>query len=227
MNYKNYMTCLVTVLLGENDMNLTETREMLLYTAEKMVSSEPMLTELDLKIGDGDHGLGMQRGFAAVRDLLSSNDFSPKDVGELFLKAGTKMMSSMGGASGAIFGTLFRSGGKAIVGQQDFDSTVLSQFLVAGAAAVFARGGAKPGDKTMIDALVAAEKQSEQVKNEDLKNALSSVAKAAEDGAENTRNQVAVFGRAKSLGERSLGHVDPGAVSMSLILKYMSEFVNR
>ena len=84
-----------------------------------------------------------------------------------------------------------------------------------------------PGDKTMIDALVAAEKQSEQVKNEDLKNALSSVAKAAEDGAENTRNQVAVFGRAKSLGERSLGHVDPGAVSMSLILKYMSEFVNR
>src|SRR5699024_1260361 len=152
---------------------------------------------------------------------------SPKDVGELFLTAGTKMMSSMGGASGAIFGTLFRSGGKAIVGQQDFDSTVLSQFLVAGAAAVFARGGAKPGDKTMIDALVAAEKQSEQVKNEDLKNALSSVAKAAEDGAENTRNQVAVFGRAKSLGERSLGHVDPGAVSMSLILKYMSEFVNR
>ena len=91
-------------------MNLTETREMLLYTAEKMVSSEPMLTELDLKIGDGDHGLGMQRGFAAVRDLLSSNDFSPKDVGELFLTAGTKMMSSMGGASGAIFGTLFRSG---------------------------------------------------------------------------------------------------------------------
>lgn len=208
-------------------MNLTETREMLLYTAEKMVSSEPMLTELDLKIGDGDHGLGMQRGFVAVRDLLTSDTFSPKDVGELFLTAGTKMMSSMGGASGAIFGTLFRAGGKAIVGQQTFDSTVLSQFLVAGSVAVFARGGAKPGDKTMIDALVAAEKQSEKVTNEDLNSALLSVAKAAEEGAENTRNQVAVFGRAKSLGERSLGHVDPGAVSMSLILKYMSDFVNR
>ncbi|MFZ7234070.1 dihydroxyacetone kinase subunit DhaL [Avibacterium avium] len=208
-------------------MNITETREMLLYTAEKMVNSEPMLTELDLKIGDGDHGLGMQRGFAAVRALLQSDDFSPKDIGELFLMSGTQMMSSMGGASGAIFGTLFRAGGKAIAGQQEFNSNALSQFLVAGSAAVFARGGAKPGDKTMIDALVAAEKQSEQVKNEDLKNALSSVAKAAEDGAENTRNQVAVFGRAKSLGERSLGHVDPGAVSMSLILKYMSEFVNQ
>ncbi|ABR74939.1 MULTISPECIES: dihydroxyacetone kinase subunit DhaL [Pasteurellaceae] len=208
-------------------MNVAETRELLLYTAEKMVDSEPTLTELDLKIGDGDHGLGMQRGFAAVRDLLKTDAFQPKDIGELFLTAGTKMMSSMGGASGAIFGTLFRAGGKAIAGQNTFNATVLSQFLTAGSAGVFARGGAKPGDKTMMDALVAAEKQAEQEKNADLKDALARVAKAAEDGAESTRDQVAVFGRAKSLGERSLGYVDPGAVSMSLILKYMSEFVNK
>ncbi|SEP71402.1 dihydroxyacetone kinase subunit DhaL [Basfia succiniciproducens] len=208
-------------------MNVAETRELLLYTAEKMVDSEPTLTELDLKIGDGDHGLGMQRGFAAVRDLLKTDAFQPKDIGELFLTAGTKMMSSMGGASGAIFGTLFRAGGKAITGQNTFNATVLSQFLTAGSAGVFARGGAKPGDKTMMDALVAAEKQAEQEKNADLKDALARVAKAAEDGAESTRDQVAVFGRAKSLGERSLGYVDPGAVSMSLILKYMSEFVNK
>ncbi|MFC0309279.1 dihydroxyacetone kinase subunit DhaL [Gallibacterium trehalosifermentans] len=205
-------------------MNLAETRAMLLYTAEKMVDSEPMLTELDLKIGDGDHGIGMQRGFAAVRDLLTNETFSPKDIGELFLTSGTKMMSSMGGASGAIFGTLFRAGGKAIAGKQEFDSKVLSLFLSAGSAAVFARGGAKPGDKTMIDALVAAEKQAEDIADQDLKISLSKVAEAAAQGAENTRNQVAVFGRAKSLGERSLGHVDPGAVSMSLILKYMSEY---
>ncbi|QOF68786.1 dihydroxyacetone kinase subunit L [Actinobacillus sp. GY-402] len=208
-------------------MNVAETRELLLYTAEKMVDSEPMLTELDLKIGDGDHGLGMQRGFAAVRDLLKTDTFQPKDIGELFLTVGTKMMSSMGGASGAIFGTLFRAGGKAIAGQEDFSATVLSQFLVAGSAGVFARGGAKPGDKTMMDALVAAEKQSKQMKNASLKEALASAAQAAEEGAESTRHQVAVFGRAKSLGERSLGYVDPGAISMSLILKYMSEFVNK
>ncbi|WP_439257722.1 dihydroxyacetone kinase subunit DhaL [Lonepinella sp. BR2271] len=206
-------------------MNVTETKALLLYTAEKMVDSEPMLTELDLKIGDGDHGLGMQRGFAAVRDLLKGETYQPKDVGELFLTAGTKMMSSMGGASGAIFGTLFRAGGKAIAGQDTFNAAVLSQFLVAGSAGVFARGGAKPGDKTMMDALVAAEKQSLLVQNESLENALLSITKAAEEGAESTRNQVAVFGRAKSLGERSLGYVDPGAVSMSLILKYMAEFV--
>lgn len=208
-------------------MNVIETKALLLYTAEKMVDSEPMLTELDLKIGDGDHGLGMQRGFAAVRDLLKSESCQPKDIGELFLTAGTKMMASMGGASGAIFGTLFRAGGKAIAGQETFNADVLSQFLTAGSAAVFARGGAKPGDKTMMDALVAAEKQAELVKNDGLKEALASVAKAAEEGAESTRNQVAVFGRAKSLGERSLGYVDPGAVSMSLILKYMTEFVSK
>ncbi|HBO39005.1 MAG TPA: dihydroxyacetone kinase subunit L [Pasteurellaceae bacterium] len=208
-------------------MNVAETRALLLYTAEKMVESEPLLTELDLKIGDGDHGLGMQRGFAAVCDLLKTDTFQPKDIGELFLSAGTKMMSSMGGASGAIFGTLFRAGGKAIAGQATFNATSLSQFLAAGSKGVFDRGSAKPGDKTMMDALVAAEKQAEQVQNESLQDALIRVATAAEQGAENTRNQVAVFGRAKSLGERSLGHVDPGAVSMSLILKYMSEFANK
>ncbi|PJG84458.1 dihydroxyacetone kinase subunit DhaL [Conservatibacter flavescens] len=208
-------------------MNLAETRALLLYTAEKMIESEPHLTELDLKIGDGDHGLGMQRGFTAVRDLLKTETFQPKDVGELFLTSGTKMMSSMGGASGAIFGTLFRAGGKAIAGQESFNADVLAVFLVAGSKAVFERGGAKPGDKTMIDALVAAEKQAELVKALPLKEAIVSIAKAAEEGAESTRNQVAVFGRAKSLGERSLGYVDPGAVSMSLILKYMSEYLNQ
>ncbi|KAE9529481.1 dihydroxyacetone kinase subunit L [Testudinibacter aquarius] len=208
-------------------MNLTETRALLLYVAENMVSSEPILTELDLKIGDGDHGLGMQRGFAAVRDLLKTETFQPKDVGELFLTSGTKMMSSMGGASGAIFGTLFRAGGKAIAGKENFDATALAQFLTAGSKAVFDRGGAKPGDKTMMDALVAAEKQADLVKSKSLKEALIKVVQAAEKGAGNTSNQVAVFGRAKSLGERSLGYIDPGAVSMSFILKYMSEFVNK
>lgn len=207
-------------------MNVTETRALLLYTAEKMIDSEPMLTELDLKIGDGDHGLGMQRGFVAVRDLLTTDTFQPKDLGELFLTSGTKMMSSMGGASGAIFGTLFRAGGKAINGKEFFNAQVLSQFLVAGSKAVFERGGAKPGDKTMMDALVAAEKQSIAVQNESLKDALREIVKAAEEGAESTRDQIAVFGRAKSLGERSLGYVDPGAVSMSLILKYMLEFLD-
>ncbi|MDO4430002.1 MAG: dihydroxyacetone kinase subunit DhaL [Lonepinella koalarum] len=208
-------------------MNVTETKALLLYTAEKMVASEPTLTELDLKIGDGDHGLGMQRGFEAVRNLLKTDSFQPKDIGELFLTAGTKMMSSMGGASGAIFGTLFRAGGKALAGKEEFNAETLSEFLVAGSAGVFARGGAKPGDKTMMDALVAAEKQSELVKTTELSTALSAIAKAAAEGAENTRNQVAVFGRAKSLGERSLGYVDPGAVSMSFILQYMSDYVNQ
>ncbi|WP_273402675.1 dihydroxyacetone kinase subunit DhaL [Actinobacillus porcinus] len=206
-------------------MNVIEAKAMLLYVSEQMVASEPTLTELDLKIGDGDHGLGMQRGFEAVRTLLKT-DFQPKDIGDLFLTVGTKMMSSMGGASGAIFGTLFRAGGKALLGQSEFNAQTLSQFLVAGSAGVFSRGGAKPGDKTMMDALVAAEKESERAKTENLVTALSRVAIAAANGAENTRNQVAIFGRAKSLGERSLGYIDPGAVSMSFILEFMFDYVN-
>lgn len=208
-------------------MNVSETKNLLLYTAERMVESEPILTELDLKIGDGDHGLGMQRGFSAVRDLLKTETFQPKDIGELFVAIGTKMMSSMGGASGAIFGTLFRSGGKAIAGTEIFDAKILAQFLSAGKEGVFNRGGAKPGDKTMMDALTAATSKAIAVQNESLATAVGLIAIAAEQGAENTKDQVAVFGRAKSLGERSLGHVDPGAVSMSFILKYMSEFIKK
>ncbi|OOF43597.1 dihydroxyacetone kinase subunit DhaL [Rodentibacter trehalosifermentans] len=206
-------------------MNVSETKNLLLYIAEKMVESEPVLTELDLKIGDGDHGLGMQRGFAAVRDLLKTETFQPKDIGELFVTVGTKMMSSMGGASGAIFGTLFRAGGKAIAGTETFDTKILTQFLSAGKEGVFNRGGAKPGDKTMMDALAAATSKAIAVQNESLVDAVDLIAIAAEQGAESTKDQIAVFGRAKSLGERSLGHVDPGAVSMSFILKYMSEFI--
>lgn len=208
-------------------MNVLETKNLLLYVAEQMIASEPTLTELDLKIGDGDHGLGMQRGFLAVRDLLLSNTFQPKDIGELFLNSGTKMMSSMGGASGAIFGTLFRAGGKVLLGQDDFNANTLSVFLTAGREAVAQRGGAKPGDKTMMDALVAAEQAALNVTHQDLKVALTSIVASAEQGSENTRHQVAVFGRAKSLGERSLGYVDPGSVSMSFILKYMLEYLTQ
>lgn len=223
MNYRHYTIYLVIVLDGENNMNLVQTRQLLLYTAEKMVASEPRLTALDQVVGDGDHGVGIQRGFAAVAVLLQDEKFQPADIGTLFLQVGTKMMSSMGGASGAIFGTLFRAGGKSIVGIQAFNSSALSQFLNSGWQAVFERGNAKPGDKTMVDALAAAAEKAKTLENEPLEKALPLIAAAAHEGAEKTKDMIAVFGRAKSLGERALGHVDPGAVSMALITEYMAE----
>lgn len=206
-------------------MDLTTTRNLMRATAEKMVASEPELTRLDQVIGDGDHGLGMERGFAAVITLLDGDSCNPNDVGALLLQIGTRLMSSMGGASGAIFGTMFRAGGKAVAGEPALTTPVLARFLTEGLNAVFQRGGAKKGDKTMVDALTAAVEKANALGDIPLSEALPQIAEAARQGAESTKDQVAVFGRSKTLGERSLGHVDPGAVSMSLILTYMAEGV--
>lgn len=204
-------------------MNLIDTQKLFLFVANQMIDSEPRLTALDQIVGDGDHGFGMQRGFITVRDLLNDKTFQPSDIGALFFQAGTKMMASMGGASGAIFGTFFRAGGKSIAGELELTSKVLSQFLNSGWEAVHQRGKAKPGDKTMVDALAAAAETAKQYEEEPLDIALSNIAKAAMQGADGTKNMEAAFGRAKTLGDKGIGHVDPGAVSMALIVQFMSD----
>lgn len=204
-------------------MNVLTAKEMMAYVADKMVASEPVLTKFDQAIGDGDHGIGMERGFKAVQELLADEAFVPADVSKLMLKIGSTMMATMGGASGAIFGTLFRSGAKAIKGAPELTTEVLSEFLAAGLQGVYERGGAKPGDKTMIDALVAAVKTSESLKGELAVN-LPAISAAAKQGVEATKDMIATTGKAKTLGERSLGHPDPGAMSMAFILQFMCEY---
>ncbi|MGX9520169.1 dihydroxyacetone kinase subunit DhaL [Vibrio mediterranei] len=203
-------------------MDVLTAKNMMAYVAKNMVDSEPMLTKYDQAIGDGDHGIGMERGFLAVQTLLT-DEFKPEDVSKLMLKIGSTMMATMGGASGAIFGTLFRSGAKSIKGAEQLDTETLATFLAGGLQGVYDRGGAKPGDKTMIDALVAAVEASEKLSGDLTKN-LPAIAAASKQGVEATRDMIATTGKAKTLGERSLGHPDPGAVSMSLILQFMSEY---
>ncbi|UJF18486.1 dihydroxyacetone kinase subunit L [Vibrio sp. SS-MA-C1-2] len=203
-------------------MDTLTTKKMMLLVANKMVSSEPHLTKLDQAIGDGDHGIGMERGFSAVSELLSS-DYQPENVSKLMIKIGSTMMATMGGASGAIFGTLFRAGGKAIKGKNELDIPTFSLFLDAGLEAIYQRGGAKPGDKTMIDALVVAMNKSKQLTG-NFEDNIQELATIAMNGAESTKQMIATTGKAKTLGERSLGHPDPGAVSMALILEFMAEF---
>lgn len=203
-------------------MDVLTAKNMMAYVAKNMVDSEPMLTKYDQAIGDGDHGIGMERGFLAVQALLT-DEFQPEDVSKLMLKIGSTMMASMGGASGAIFGTLFRSGAKSIKGAEQLDTETLATFLAGGLQGVYDRGGAKPGDKTMIDALVAAVEISEK-RSGDLAENLPAIVEASKQGVEATKDMIATTGKAKTLGERSLGHPDPGAVSMSLILQFMSEY---
>ncbi|WED24761.1 dihydroxyacetone kinase subunit L [Vibrio sp. JC009] len=204
-------------------MNTRETIEMMQLVARNMVASEPMLTKYDQVIGDGDHGLGIERGFSNVDTYLNDN-FSAKDVGDVMTKVGTKLMSTMGGASGAIFGTLFRAGGKAIAGEEQLTTSVLARFLEAGLEGIYKRGGADEGAKTMIDALAPAMRKAHELSGTDFREAIEAVTDAAQQGVEKTKDMIATTGKAKTLGERSLGHPDPGAISMSLILKFMAEY---
>ncbi len=205
------------------ELSTKQTQEMLAYVAEHMISIKDILTKADQAIGDGDHGIGMARGFEAVQEKLASQEFETLDA--LFQAVGMALISNIGGASGAIFGTLFRAGGKALAGQQSLTAHSLSQFLRAGFDGVTQRGKASVGDKTMVDALEPACLESERP-HDDLITALTATAEAAEAGMENTKKLVATLGRAKTLGERALGHADPGAVSMAHILRSMADYAS-
>lgn len=204
-------------------MNVIETKKMMLLVANGMVDKEPILTKFDQAIGDGDHGIGIERGFSHVSAYIEE-DFDAADVGDVMLKIGTKLMSTMGGASGAIFGTLFRTGGKAILGEKELTTDVLAVFLNAGLEGIYKRGGAAIGAKTMIDALVPAMESAKALSGQPLAEALIVIQKSAHDGVENTKSMIATTGKAKTLGERSLGHPDPGAMSMAYIMEFMSDY---
>ena len=197
-----------------------EVKAMMAAAAHAIIAKVDALSAADRATGDGDHGVGMRRGFEAVLEALAAlNDPAPSDV----MKAvGTAIMTKGGGASGAVFGTLFRSGAKALEGRDALDGEGFAAFLAVAAEAVQKRGGAAPGQKTMIDALVPA--AAAATTHAALADVLAAAAQAAADGVEATRGMLATTGKARSLGERSLGHIDPGALSVSIILRAMADF---
>jgi dihydroxyacetone kinase-like protein len=196
---------------------------MLLAVADQIIASEPFLSEADRNLGDGDHGLGMQRGFTAVKEKLSGMS-GADGIDKLFGAAGMAMISTMGGASGAIFGTLFRDGGKALAGLTELNATGYATFLRAACDGVTNRGKAKPGDKTMVDALHPAAEKAAEVTSLPVHEAMAAVAAAGEAGRDASKAMIATLGRAKTLGEASIGHPDAGACSVAIILRTMSDF---
>ncbi|MEM0898279.1 MAG: dihydroxyacetone kinase subunit DhaL [Verrucomicrobiota bacterium] len=209
--------------MPKDSLTVAEAKEMLLQIADKIIASEPELTDADRALGDGDHGIGMSRGMTAVKEKLGGVDFESLD--KLFMNMGMAMTSSMGGASGAIFGTLFMKGGKALAGRDHFDAEGLAILLRSGCEGVMERGGAKPGDKTMIDALHPASEKAAEVTGEGLAAAAAAVAIAGEGGKHASCDMIATMGRAKTLGENSLGKPDAGACSIAIILRSISDFV--
>lgn len=207
--------------MAKETLSINETRDMMLAVADKIIESEPILSEADRALGDGDHGVGMERGMNAVKEALEGEDFAC--VGKVFMGVGMAMMSSMGGASGAVFGMLFRGGGKAIKGAETLGAAEVATFLKAGTDEVMTKGGAKAGDKTMVDALLPAAEGAAAAQG-NVSEALAGAAAGAEAGKEASKAMIATMGRAKTLGEKSVGLPDAGAVSVAIIAATMRDF---
>jgi dihydroxyacetone kinase-like protein len=171
------------------------------------------LTALDSAIGDADHGSNLQRGFRAVAAVLEKEP--PDTPGGVLTLAGRQLISTVGGASGPLYGTLLRRTGKALGDAAEVGLEQLAEALRAGVDGVMTLGGAAPGDKTMLDALVPAA--------DTLASGFGAARTAAEEGAAATVPMQARKGRASYLGERSIGHQDPGATSSALLIAALEE----
>ena len=205
-------------------LSLEQTKQMSLSVAEKIIAAEPLLSQADRDLGDGDHGLGMARGFAALTKELTEN--SHDNLRDLYQAAGNALLTTMGGASGVVFGSLFLAGGKTMHGAEFFGSHELSHLLNQSLKDVMSRGGAKPGDKTMIDALHPAAEAAKANIDKPLAESIKAVAAAAEAGKEASKAMIATMGRAKTLGEKTIGLPDAGAISVTIILSTMADFIN-
>ncbi len=183
------------------------------------------LVQLDAAIGDGDHGTNMNRGFEAVVQALGADQGSPP--GRLLIIAGRTLVSTVGGASGPLWGSALRSGGRVLGDQVTFNGAQLAEVLAAALASVKDLGTASLGDKTMVDALEpAVETLKARIANgATVAQAVEAAAAAAEAGMRATIPLQARKGRASYLGERSVGHQDPGATSTALIVRALQRAV--
>jgi len=177
------------------------TRDLLKAVSQHIVDSVDLLTTVDQAIGDGDHGVGMRRGFTAVLEQLETQ---PETVEAAFKTAGTSIMAKAGGAAGAVFGTLFRSGSAAFAGRSSLDAEGLAGFLQQGLKAVEQRGGSRPGMKTMLDALAPAAAAAARACPEGLPATARAAAAAATEGVEATKSMIATTGVSLRRGPPSL-----------------------
>jgi dihydroxyacetone kinase phosphoprotein-dependent L subunit len=205
------------------ELTVEQTKEMFQFVGEKVIASKPRLTEIDSAIGDGDHGIGMSVGFKKAIENLNQKELPT--INEVFKTIGMSMISSMGGASGIIFGTMFVGGVKGLEEHKTLNLQTLATIFEKSLEAIKTRGKADLGDKTMIDALQPAVLSLNNSNYSDLSAALQEAAAQANAGVERTKEFIAKFGRAKTLGERAIGHQDAGATTVAIIFEAMSEWV--
>lgn len=191
----------------------------------KMEAEKEYLTELDQPIGDSDHGINMARGFAAVEGKLP--DLEGKDIGTILKTVGMTLVSTVGGASGPLYGSAYMKAGMALAGKEEMDMDDFLSMMDTAVQAVEQRGKATVEEATMLDAMVPSLKAMKDAAAEgkSVREALEAGVRAAWAGAENTKDLVATKGRASYVGERGLGHQDPGATSYSYMLEVIAGLV--
>ncbi len=176
------------------------------------------LTELDQAIGDGDHGINMQRGFNAI--LVEKDTLAEKTLAGALEQAGRILVMKVGGASGPLYGSLFMAMGKNAPADEDINAETIAQMVGAGVEAVKMRGRSDEKQKTMLDVLIPAWRQLTKEADTD------KIRQCAELSLANTRAMKALKGRAAFLGDRSIGHLDPGARSASLLIHAVCDLVD-
>ena len=193
--------------------------EVLFNISKKINENKDYLTELDNEIGDGDHGINLARGFSEVEKKLSS--LQDKDIGTILKTVGMTLVSTVGGASGPLYGTAFMYAGKEMADKTQINLDDFKVILKTAIDGIMMRGKAVKGEKTMLDAMIPAY---EVIVNEtDVDIALNKAIEAAKQGIEYTKTIIATKGRASYLGERSIGHQDPGATSFTYLLEAITE----
>jgi dihydroxyacetone kinase-like protein len=186
-------------------------------------ANKEYLTELDSAIGDADHGINMDRGFTSVIEALAKTE--PEDISSILKTVAMTLIRTVGGAAGPLYGTFFLRASTACGGKAELDKADVVQIVEAGLEGVVSRGKAELDDKTMVDALTPALNAMKQALADggDFREMMKQGEAAAEEGMKNTIPLLAKKGRASYLGERSIGHQDPGATSSYLMLKTAAE----
>ena len=191
--------------------------------SDSIVANKDFLTDLDREIGDADHGVNMARGFTEVMNAVSPDD---ENISAVLKKTGMTLLSKVGGASGPLYGTAYMKAAGAVQGKTELTVEDLKAMLEAVIGGVKMRGKAERGEKTMLDALEPALDALTNAieKGEDRDTCLNQMCDAAREGVEFTKTIRATKGRASYLGDRSIGHQDPGATSSLLTLEAIRDF---
>ena len=203
-----------------SNIDIIKIKEWLSSVADTYEKNKDYLTQLDSDIGDADHGINMNRGFKLVKEMI--NNENKESISDIFKSTGTILIKNIGGSSGPLYGTFFLNAGILSNNKENLSLSDITDIFNKGANAISSLGKSKSGEKTMLDTLfpsLDAMKESINENSGDAEFFKNKVMEAAENGMKSTINMLATKGRASYLGERSVGHQDPGATSMFMLIK--------